>query len=83
MARTVNDFVMLAIRYRASPLTSGMSGRDVLRSRVVWCWDHSDSFDDVTSTEKEVAANSGAPIAVVKAVLMRANAFCSSGSLRS
>jgi hypothetical protein len=80
MPRTVNVLVMLAIRYSASPLTCGMSGLEALRSRAVWCNDHKDSFEEVTSTENDVEANSGAATAMVSAVLTDSNADCRLGS---
>ena len=74
---------MDAMRYNASPFTSDMLGRDAFRSSAVWCLAHSDSFEDVISTEKEVAANSGAAIASSRFLSMVANACFRIASLRS
>lgn len=83
MPRTVNVFVMLAIRYNASPLTSGISGRVVFRSRAVWCRDHNDCSDEVTSTEKDTESYPDAAIIVVSAESISENASFKSASLGS
>lgn len=72
---------MLAIRYRASLLTSGISGREAFLSNAVWCFDHKVSFEDVTSIEKEVAENLGEDMTDITPALMSANACWRSASL--
>ena len=72
---------MLAIRYRASLLTSGISGREAFLSDAVWCFDHRVSFEDVTSIEKDVAENFGDDMTDIIPVLISANACWRSASL--
>jgi hypothetical protein len=74
---------MLATRYKASLLTSGMSGREVFLSNAVWCFDHKVSFEDVTSIEKDVAENLGDDMTDITPALIFANACWSSASLVS
>ena len=72
---------MLAIRYRASLLTSGISGREAFLSDAVWCFDHKVSFEDVTSIEKDVAENLGEDMTDMTPALISANACWRSASL--
>jgi len=72
---------MLAIRYRASLLTSGISGREAFLSDAVWCFDHKVSFEDVISIEKDVAENLGEDMTDMTPALISANACWRSASL--
>jgi hypothetical protein len=56
-----------------------MSGLEALRSRAVWCNDYSESFEEVTSRENDVEANSSAATAMISALLTDSNADCRMG----